>query len=144
VIICDTSGLVAAYSGKDPRQRLVADLLGNDPGPLILSPFVLAELDYLMARRAAVGAELNVLSDVASGIYTLAEFDRFDVGQAATIVDRYQQMDIGIADASLVVLAAKYRTTRLLTFDERHFRAIRPLHAAAFTLLPADSAKKSG
>jgi uncharacterized protein len=144
VIICDTSGLVAAYSGKDSRRRLVTDLLGNDPGPLILSPFVLAELDYLMARRAAVGAELNVLSDVASGIYTLAEFDRFDVGQAATIVDRYQQMDIGIADASLVVLAAKYRTTRLLTFDERHFRAIRPLHAAAFTLLPADSAQKSG
>jgi uncharacterized protein len=144
VIICDTSGLVAAYSGKDPRQRLVAYLLGNDPGPLILSPFVLAELDYLMARRAAVGAELNVLSDVASGIYTLAEFDRFDVGQAATLVERYQQMDIGVADASLVVLAAKYRTTRLLTFDERHFRAIRPLHAAAFTLLPADSAQKSG
>lgn len=83
-------------------------------------------------------AELNVLSDVASGVYTLAEFDRFDVGEAATLVERYRQMDIGIADASLIVLAAKYQTTRLLTFDDRHFRAIRPLHAAAFTLLPAD------
>ena len=144
MIICDTSGLVAAYSGNDPRQRLVTDLLGSDSGPLILSPFVLAELDYLMARRADVPAERNVLSDVAGGVYTLAEFDRFDVGQAATLVERYQQMDIGIADASLVVLAAKYRTTRLLTFDERHFRAIRPLHAAAFTLLPADSAQVSG
>ena len=144
MIICDTSGLVAAYSGHDPRQRLVTDLLGNDPGPLILSPFVLAELDYLTARRAGVRAELNILSDVARGVYTLAEFDRFDVGQAATLVDRYQQIDIGIADASLVVLAAKYRTTRLLTFDERHFRAIPPLHAAAFTLLPADSAQESG
>jgi uncharacterized protein len=138
VIICDTSGLVAAYSGNDPRQRQITDLLGDDPGPLILSPFVLAELDYLMAKRAGVRAELNVLSDVASGVYTLAEFDRFDAGQAATLVERYRQMDIGIADASLIVLAAKYQTTRLLTLDERHFRAIRPLHAAAFTLLPAD------
>ena len=43
-----------------------------------------------------------------------------------------------IADGSLIVLAAKYQTTRLLTLDERHFRAIRPLHAVAFTLLPAD------
>jgi predicted nucleic acid-binding protein len=33
----------------------------------------------------------------------------------------------------------RYDTTRLLTLDERHFRAIRPLHADAFTLLPADS-----
>ena len=138
MIICDTSGLVAAYSASDPRQRLVTDLLGNDPGPLILSPLVLAELDYLMARRAGVRAELNVLSDVASGVYTLAEFDRFDVGEAATLVEWYRQLDIGIADASLIVLAAKYQTTRLLTFDERHFRAIRPLHAPAFTLLPAD------
>jgi uncharacterized protein len=138
VIICDTSGLVAAYAAADPRQRRVTDLLGNDQGPLIISPFVLAELDYLMAARAGARAELNVLSDVASGLYTLAEFDRFDVGQAATLVQRYQQMNIGLADASLVVLAAKYQTTRLLTFDQKHFRAIRPLHAEAFTILPAD------
>jgi uncharacterized protein len=144
VIICDTSGLIAAYAANDPRRRQVADLLSNDPGPLILSPFVLAELDYLMATRSGVRAELKVLSDIAAGIYTLAEFDRFDVDQAATLVERYQQMDIGIADASLVVLAAKYRTTRLLTFDEKHFRAIRPLHADAFTILPADGSPAAG
>jgi len=79
----------------------------------------------------------------SSRVYTLAEFDRFDVGRAATLVERYRQMDIGIADASLIVLAAKYRTTRLLTLDERHFRAIRPLHATAFTLLPTDSPQAS-
>jgi uncharacterized protein len=138
VIICDTSGLVAAYAATDPRQQQVTDLLESDPGPLIISPFVLAELDYLMATRAGARAELKVLSDVASGLYTLAEFDRFDVGQAATLVQRYQQMNLGLADASLVVLAASYQTTRLLTFDQKHFRAIRPLHADAFTILPAD------
>jgi uncharacterized protein len=145
VIICDTSGLVAAYSANDPRRSQVTDLLGHDPGPLIMSPFVLAELDYLTTTRSGVRAELKVLSDVAAGIYTLAEFDRFDVDQAATVIERYQQMDIGIADASLVVLAAKYQTTRLLTFDQKHFRAIRPLHAAAaFTILPADGLPAAG
>jgi predicted nucleic acid-binding protein len=47
-------------------------------------------------------------------------------------------MNIGLTDASLVVLAATYGTTRLVTLDERHFRAIRPLPADAFTILPAD------
>jgi hypothetical protein len=37
------------------------------------------------------------------------------------------------------VLAERYDTTRLLTRDERHFRALRPLRADAFMLLPADS-----
>ncbi len=138
MIICDTSGLVAAYSATDSRSRQVIDLLRSEPGQLLLSPFVLAEIDYLIQTRAGVRDELKVLADVANGVYTLAELDRFDVAQAAAVVERYRKMKIGLADASLVVLAAKYATTRLLTFDERHFRAIRPLTSAAFTILPAD------
>jgi hypothetical protein len=36
-------------------------------------------------------------------------------------------------------LAARHRTTRLLTLDERDFRPMRPLFGTAFTLLPADA-----
>lgn len=32
----------------------------------------------------------------------------------------------------------RYRTRRLLTFNERDFRAIAPLQGGAFTVLPAD------
>lgn len=138
MIICDTSGLVAAYSATDSRSRQVAELLRSEPGQLIVSPFVLAELDYLIQTRVGVRDELKVLADVANGVYTLAELDRFDVAQAAAVVERYRKMKIGLTDASLVVLAAKYGTTRLLTFDERHFRVIRPLASGAFTILPAD------
>jgi uncharacterized protein len=139
VIVCDTSGLVAAYSAADHRRTQIAELLSADPGGLILSPFVLAELDYLVATRGGVRAELAVLGDVAVGIYTLATFDPDDVAQAAVLVQRYRTMPIGLTDASLVVLAARYSTTRLLTLDERHFRAIRPLRGDAFTILPADA-----
>lgn len=139
MIICDTSGLVAAYSATDKRSRQVAELLRSEPGQLIVSPFVLAELDYLIQTRAGVGDELKVLADVANGVFSLAEFDRFDIAQAAVVIERYRRMKIGLADASLVVLAARYGTTRVLTLDERHFRAIRPLTSDAFTILPADS-----
>jgi uncharacterized protein len=139
LIVCDTSGLVAAYSVADPRRGQIAELLSSEPDLLILSPFVLAELNYLIATRAGVQAELKILGDVTAGVYTLAEFDRDDVGQAAEVVDRYQDMRIGLTDASLVVLAARFGTTRLLTLDKKHFRAIRPLRGKAFTILPADS-----
>ncbi len=138
MIICDTSGLVAAYSGADRRRNQIVEVLSDDPDALILSPFVLAELDYLMATRAGVRDELKVLGDVAACVYTLADFGPGDVEQAAAVIDRYQEMRIGLTDASLVVLAARYATTRLLTLDERHFRAIRPLAGDAFTILPAD------
>lgn len=44
---------------------------------------------------------------------------------------------IGIADAANVVLAHRYRTTWLLTLDQRHFRRLRPLwDAGHFSLMP--------
>ena len=49
---------------------------------------------------------------------------------------RYEDVDAGLADLSAVVVARRYGTRRLLTFDERHFRnpaaaRWRPLHVAA-------------
>jgi predicted nucleic acid-binding protein len=52
---------------------------------------------------------------------------------------QYADLRPGLADLSVVVIAARLRATRILTFDERHFRAIRPLYGDAFTLLPADA-----
>ena len=64
--------------------------------------------------------------------------DRGDV-VTATELDRYADLGLGLADASAAVLAARHRTTRLLTLDERDFRPMRSLYGAAFTLLPADA-----
>jgi len=138
LIIADTSGLLAALGAGEAENRSAQAAYTEDPGPVILSPFVLAELDYMLLSRAGVKAEQQFLDEVTSGIFELAAFTRTDVGQAATVIERYCDLRIGIADASIVVLAARYRTTRLLTLDERHFRVITPLHADAFTLLPAD------
>jgi uncharacterized protein len=138
LIICDTSGLVAAYSAGDRRRDQVTAAIRSDSGPLVLSPFVLAEVDYLLDTRAGVQDELKVLSDVAARTYQLAEFGSTDVAHAAALVERYQDLDIGLADASIVILAARYGTTRLLTFDEKHFRVIRPLSGNSFVLLPTD------
>jgi uncharacterized protein len=79
VIILDTSGLVAAYGRDQVHGQQVRETLTGDAGPLVLSPFVLAELDYLITSRLGVGAELNVLEDVAGGVYRLAEFTQDDV-----------------------------------------------------------------
>jgi predicted nucleic acid-binding protein len=48
-------------------------------------------------------------------------------------------LGIGLTDASLVVLADRYRTNRILTLNERPFRALEPLGGGSFELLPADA-----
>jgi uncharacterized protein len=138
VIVLDTSGLLAALDADQRHHAAARQALTEDPGPLLLSPFVLAELDYLLLQRVGVPTERALLEEVARGAYDLVAFGAAEVAAAAEVVGGCGELRLGLADASVVVIAAAARTTRLLTLDERHFRAVRPLWGKAFTLLPAD------
>jgi predicted nucleic acid-binding protein len=140
VIILDTSGLLAAIdSAERAHQRAAAALRACEP-PRCLSPFVLAELDYLLARRVSNAAAGRLLDEVAAGAYRLEPFGAADVAQAIEILDRYKDLDLGLADASLLVLAERYDTRDVLTLDERHFRAARDRRGRPLRILPADFA----
>jgi predicted nucleic acid-binding protein len=54
-------------------------------------------------------------------------------------MERYADLDLGLADASNVVLANRHDTLDVLTLDERHFRVLRGTGGRPFRLLPADS-----
>jgi predicted nucleic acid-binding protein len=139
LIVLDTSALFSALVPDQPEGDAVRAALESEAGPFILSPFVLAELDYLIAsrsRRPATG--LKLLDDVARGTYELAAFEADAVAGAAEVIRSFDDLGIGLTDASIVVLAERYGTSRVLTLDERHFRALRTRSGNAFTLLPAD------
>ncbi len=113
-------------------RRLVAGL----DAPMVVSPYVLAELDYLVATHVGVSAELDVLREISGGAYVLPHLDGNDLTRAADVVEKYNDQDIGVADASIVVLAERYSSRTLLTLDRRHFTVVRPLGGGRFTLLP--------
>lgn len=138
MIIIDTSGFLAAVDSRDPRHREVATALAGETPPFLLSPFVLAEVDYLSLTRWGVEKELAILDYVSAGGFQLTPFDADDIQIARKIAARYADQEIGLADASLVVLAHRHRTNRILTLDERHFRVLRGPGGKPFTVLPAD------
>ena len=140
MIVLDTSGLLAALDPDQRHHERATRVLQADPGPFLLSPFILAELDYLLLTRVGLQAERALLGEVAGGAYDLVPFDAGRVAEAAALIGRYEELRIGLADASVAVIAAAARTTRLLTLDQRHFRPMRPLWGEAFRLLPADEA----
>lgn len=138
MIVLDTSGLLAALDVASKQHRAARSVIERAGSPLLLSPFVLAELDYLVSTRIGPRAMSPVLADVVDGAYELVAFGPEDVSTAREVMERYADMEIGLTDAALVVIAARHRTSTILTLDERHFRAIRPLVGEAFTLLPSD------
>jgi uncharacterized protein len=138
VILVDTSAALQLASSTAHRHADVVEVVGDLAGPFLISPFVLAELDYMLGTRHGQGVQLAMLDEVGEGAYELAGFDRADVRSAMGIIRRYEDLRVGLADASIVVLAEKHQTNDVLTFDARHFRAMDGPGGRPFRLLPDD------
>ena len=74
MILLDTSGLLAAIDASQRRHAACVAALARARPPLILSPFVLAELDYLLATEAGAEAEAAWLGEVSRGVYRIEPF----------------------------------------------------------------------
>ena len=135
-MIVDTSALLAYFDRKEPDHATVAAAIETTKEALVVSPYVLAELDYLVATRHGVDAELAVLAELAGGAWDLASMSADDALAAHGVIGRYRDQGIGLADASIVVLAQRHRTRQIVTLDRRHFDLLRPLDGGRFRLLP--------
>ncbi|MDQ6725261.1 MAG: PIN domain-containing protein [Actinomycetota bacterium] len=135
-MVADTSGLLALFNAREPAHEAARHAVAGEIEPMVVSPYVVAELDYLVATRLGVDAELAVLDELAGGAYHLAPFAPDDVTRARTLVDRYRDQAIGLTDASLVVLADRHRTRSILTLDRRHFDVLRALDGRPFRVVP--------
>ena len=136
MIIADTSGLIPFFNQSDPDHEAMVGCLEERDPVIVVSPFVVAEIDYLVATRLGVEWQLEVLRELAGGAYELATMDADDLAAATEVVERYRDLGIGITDASLVILAERYRTRTILTLDHRHFRVLRSLSGGRFELVP--------
>lgn len=93
-----------------------------------------------VATRVSSVAARALLAEVGRGAYQLEPMAAADVAEAVAVIDQYQDLALGLADASLVVLSRRHDVTDVLTLDERHFRALRGARGRPFRILPADVA----
>ena len=143
VIVADTSGLLAALDATHPIGDSARAVL-NHAGTLIVSPVLLAELDHVGSRVLGRAAARSAIDDLRrwarAGRVVLPQVTADVLDTAQAVRTQYEDLELDLADAVNVALAAQYRTNAILTLDHRDYRAIAPLSAHdAFTLLPADS-----
>jgi uncharacterized protein len=138
-LVIDAAPLAALADPAEPRRAAILDILRDEPGSLVIPAPVTAEVDYLLGQRHGDPARRAFLGDLAAGRFTVACLERADYATVADLETRYAGLRLGLADCSLILLAERLGTTRILSFDERHLRAVAPLSGGTFTLLPADA-----
>jgi predicted nucleic acid-binding protein len=143
VVIADTSGLVAALDSAHLEDRASNEAI-MAAGLLVMSPLLLAaEMDHVAHREFGREAALSAVDDIRQwmrrGRIAVPEITEEHLGVAQSVRARCRYLDLDLADAVNVALAADYDTDAVLTLDRRDFRAVRPLgRHKAFPLLPDD------
>ena len=131
-LICDTGALLD-YLVKEARDHQRFRQAIDRARTRYVPGLVLAEVDYFLRdeRRAMVA----FMNDLAKGAFTYAPPTAGQLARAMEIDERYDDLGLGLVDASVVVLAEDLGIQRLATRDVRHFAAVRLRDSSAFELV---------
>jgi predicted nucleic acid-binding protein len=134
VIVVDSSAIVAALNAGDRNHQVVRNWLDGGEWDLVTTPLIVAEVDHVLAVHGGRVVQERFHEDLVAGVYLVDWWP----GAIGATVPISEMADIGLPDASLVVLAERVETLDIATFDER-FRSIRPTWGGgSFRLLPLD------
>ena len=123
-------------------SRLVSTISNRSSTCRVSSASAMVKAGLPAATRrslTAVRCSKKLLDRVSTSVFRLECLDAQDIEAAIAVIDRFDDQGLGIADASLVVLADRYDTRDVLTLDERHFRVLRDGKGRPFRVLPADA-----
>ena len=105
---------------------------------LVVTWPVLAETCHLMLTRLGVEAELRFLDQVSRNV-DIHEIHPERLPEIHALMEKYRNLPMDLADASLVVAANDLRDGRILSTDRRDFRAYRWKEKRPFRNLLVDS-----
>jgi predicted nucleic acid-binding protein len=134
-LICDTGVLYAAIDEHDVHHAACASLVLDPPEELAVPAPVVVELEWLVTSRMGFDQFDGFLQSIEIGAIQVADLETGDYARARELCRRYEDLPLGLVDASVVALAERLRERRIATLDHRHFTIVRPRHGA-LTLVP--------
>lgn len=124
MIIADTGAIIALIDQADPLHEAVVRLYDDHAAEWVLPWAILPEVDYLLGAHVSEAAQTAFQEDLAAGAYIVEWGRAEDLGAAVAIIKNYEDLRLGLVDALVMLLAGRHRARAIVTFDERHFRAV--------------------
>jgi predicted nucleic acid-binding protein len=127
--------LVASFDKNDAHHNVCLGLLKNLKMPLITTIPVLTEALYLLSYSWYLQDSLwEALEDDTVRIYIM---DKGIFKRCRELMNKYQDLPMDFADASLVVVAERENISTIFTLDHKDFKVYRTKHGKRFKLLPS-------
>lgn len=123
MILVDTGPLVALFTPADDYHRHCVSVLESMNEELVTTAPVLTEAVHLL-RPGSQGPP-RLVEFVRQGGLRVLPMDDEGLLRAFRFMDRYSDMAMDFADASIVATAESFRIHRVFTLDRRRFALYR-------------------
>lgn len=133
-LLVDTGPLVALLNASEEGHDRCAQVLRQTSGSLTTTWPVITEAAYLLGFSSEGPSAL--LEMLEQGDLRLASLDARDVPRLRGLMEKYRDLPMELADASLVVVAEREGTHTIFTLDRRDFSVYRLPRGKRFTLIP--------
>lgn len=133
-LILDTGPLVAVLHAADRDHRRCAEVLVDFRGTLFTTEAVLTEALYLLGRLR--GGSTACLAFFERGGAVLVPQSRESLSRCGALMEKYADVPMDFADATLVALAEETGVRRVFTLDRRGFLVYRPGGRGRFEIIP--------
>jgi uncharacterized protein len=138
LIIADTGFWLALANRRDRLHEAAKKALERVREPLITTWPVMTETCHMLATRLSVDAELRFVDRAAAGAFDIFAVESEHLARIHALMDKYRDLPMDLADASLVLLAEELGSGKILSTDARDFKAYRWKNRKPFRNLLAD------
>jgi len=136
MILTDAGPLVALVDKGEPDHDACVACLPNLSGPMVTTWPAFTEAMYLLGEAGGWYAQEPLWSIVRQGDIEIALQSSDDYERMRTLMHKYRDLPMNLADASLVRLAEERRLGDIFTLDERDFQIYRIHGRQRFRIWP--------
>lgn len=125
MVIVDTGFWLALANKSDPVHQSAKNLFQKLDEDLITTWCVVTETCYLMQKRVGIDSPNLFIRKIAAGMVKVFDLDRTHCLRIEQLMEKYKNLPMDLADASLVILAEELGHGRILSVDYRDFNTYR-------------------
>ncbi len=135
MIIADTGFFLALASKRDHHHARATAAVQGLTEPLVTTWPVMTETCHLLAARVGHTSLIAFMSSAERGAFQVFAVENRHMATLQALMEKYRDLPMDLADASLVVLAEELGSGRIFSTDTRDFKTYRWKNRRPFTNL---------
>ena len=134
-IILDTSAVLGLMDKKYKKHEYLKKIFTEKDNIYILPSTTISEICYMLNSRFGSKIELIFLQEIIKTSFQLELLKDTDIIRIIEILKKYDTLNIGYVDASIVAIAERLKINKILTLDRKHFEVVVPRGFDCFDIL---------